>query len=406
MAKQVVITDKKKAGQFTRQTIIANMKEFVKFDSPKGAYAYFQQHYPHVSITYDNFFYHLNEAKKTAGVAPKPFNAKRDMSDKTTKHVESLMPEAEFEMLPPASVEDVEIKLYNPKNEKVKEEIFNPYRSGKFIDNIISKKIGSMPGTTVVVTGGPSVGKTTVCLDTLHNVTQTYLKTINKKDHAAAKQEFVYFSSEMKKIDIQAMAHDSPWINELLTILLNEYPKNQYKALIEKVLTHGYRYVVLDSFQNMVERLVAFCGMTTTGAATFLLNLLEKANTGDTTTGHCTCILLIQQVTKGGVFVGKNGLKHDTTAMLELRFDENNQSRYMEFTKNRRNGAINFKKLYYSLNEKGELVYDENRWNEDRERETIMQTEREQLHTNRENFASAFLSGNAPDNDNDDDDEV
>ena len=388
MAKQVIITDKKEAGKFTRQTIDANMTQFAKFDSPKGAYAYFQQHYPQVSITYDNFFYHLNAAKKAGGVVL----ATKVPAVKVQNNAVGTMPDADFEMLPPASVEDVEIKLYDPKKETVKEEIFKPYRSGKFIDNIISKKIGSMPGTTIVVTGGPSVGKTTVCLDTLHNVTQTYLQSIPKKEQAAAKQEFVYFSSEMKRIDIQAMTHDSPWMSELLTILMNEYPKNQYKALIEKVLTHGYRYVVLDSFQNMVERLVAFCGMTTTGAATFLLNLLEKANTGDTTTGHCTCILLIQQVTKGGVFMGKNGLKHDTTAMLSLYFDDNNQARYMEFSKNRRNGNVCFKKLYYELNENGEITYDENRWNDDRERENIMKVERDQLTTNRDAFQNMFLT--------------
>lgn len=397
MAKQVVtITDKKAAGQFTRQTIDANMKEFAKFDSPKGAYSYFTTHFPQVSITYDNFFYHLGAAKKAGGIAKVP-------AVKVANNAIASMPEADFEMLPPANIEDIVIKMYDPKKEKVKEEIFVPYVSGKFIDNIISKKVGSMPGTTTVVTGGPSVGKTTVTLDLLHNVTQTYLKTIPKKEQAAAHAEFVYFSSEMKRIDIQAMTHDSPWMSNLLTILMNEYPKNQYKALVEKVITHGYRFMVIDSFQNIVERLVAFCGMTTTAAATFLLNLLEKANTGDTETGHCTCIFLIQQVTKGGVFVGKNGLKHDTTAMLELKFDDNNQSRYMEFTKNRRNGSVNFKKLYYGLNPEGEITYEETRWNDDRERENIMQVEREQMVSNRDAFNNAFLNGGVVAGEEDDD---
>ena len=92
--------------------------------------------------------------------------------------------------------------------------------------------------------------------------------------------------------------------------------------------------------------------------------------------------------------------------MLELKFDDNNQARYMEFTKNRRNGSINFKKLFYALNEAGEITYDENRWNEDRERETIMQVEREQMVSNRDNFAAAFLNGGPGSEDNDEEDEA
>jgi len=56
---------------------------------------------------------------------------------------------------------------------------------------------------------------------------------------------------------------------------------------------------------------------------------------------------LIQQVTKSGVFVGGNKLKHLTDAMLEMR-RERNGGAYMEFTKNR-NGECGYK-MGFDLN--------------------------------------------------------
>lgn len=400
-----LITDKKEAGTFTRKVIAANMEKFSKFDSPKSAFEYFTQHYSQVNITYDNFWYHLKVAKKAAGITDAPVTNTSKAKTSKADSEDLSMPDVDIEMLPAASIADVEIKVYNPKKEKVNEEIFVPYPSGKFIDNIISKKIGCMPGTTVVMTGGPSVGKTTMALDTLHNAKSIFMEGMKKSEREAAENEFMYFSSEMKKIDIQAMQDEMKWMSEIRSVLMNEYPKNQYKAIVEKVICHGYRFLLIDSFQDIVERLQSFCSMTTSTAANFLLNCIEKANIGDTETGHCTAILLIQQVTKGGVFVGKNSLKHNTTAMLELKFD-NDLNRYCEFTKNRRNGKMVFKRLYYGLDENNEVTYDQKRFEEDRERENIIAKERNSMAENIENFNKTFLSGPRHEEDEDDLDEA
>jgi hypothetical protein len=68
-----------------------------------------------------------------------------------------------------------------------------------------------------------------------------------------------------------------------------------------------------------------------------------------------TSFLCIQQVTKEGVFLGSNKLKHNTTGMMELRFDKDG-TRYVMFTKNRR-GEVNIK-MQFDLSATGDVKYD------------------------------------------------
>jgi len=78
--------------------------------------------------------------------------------------------------------------------------------------------------------------------------------------------------------------------------------------------------------------------------------------------------------------VGSTYLKHATTAMLEIRFDLAG-NRYLEFSKNRRGGSGTGKRLYYSLDDNGDVVYDVERFTETEDmrqmesNETIRQSE-------------------------------
>ena len=394
---KTIITDKKEAGIFAKKVIEQNIDKFSQFESPKLAYNYFKASYPNVNRTYDNFWSDLKVVKNSLGVV------NTTKADKNMDNDVLDMPD--IEVIKQVSVNDLEIKLYNPGEEPVNEEIFVPYKSGKFIDNIMSESIGCMPGTTIVLTGDASVGKTTLALDTLRNIKNEFIATLKKKiDISTAEKEFVYFSSEMKRIDIQYEEGKKEWMKDFSSILMNEYPKEQYKALVEKVLLHGYRVVVFDSFQDTVSRLNSFCGMSLKEASQFILKCIEKANMGETTTGHNTCVLLIQQVTKSGVFVGAHNLKHDTTAMLEFKFNKEDNTRYCTFTKNRRNGDILFKKLFYGLNEKKEVTYNTERWNEDRERENMITRERGNMEEAHGQFNDIFLNKTEYDNADDADD--
>ena len=89
-----------------------------------------------------------------------------------------------------------------------------------------------------------------------------------------------------------------------------------------------------------------------------------KQNLGNNDKEKHTTFLAIQQVTKEGVFIGSNKLKHNTTGMMELRYEgDDDEESYIEFTKNRR-GKIN-KKLYFSLDSKVDVQYDMDRFNKE-----------------------------------------
>lgn len=376
MSNKISIPNKRDAGIFCRNVIEKNSEKFSSFGRIKDAWIYFHQNYPNVNLTYDNFWSHHRKVI---------VNSTEEKSESLTESDDLLMPDFQLPIK-----EEVKITIYNPAIERINEEIFIPYPSGKFVDYVISEDVGSMPGTTVVVAGDPSVGKTTMSLDLMYSAKELFISKIkDKKAKEIAEEEFIYFSSEMKRTDLQREERKKPWMRSIRSILLNEYKKEEYKALITKVFTYGYRMLVVDSFANICERLVSFAGMNNSEAASFLLHLCEIANTGNTETGHATCIYMIQQVTKGGVFVGKNGLKHDTTAMWELKFD--GQERYAVFTKNRMNGDSNFKPIYFSLNPEREVVWNQERWEEDRLKEEMMKKNVADMEASTKNFNDIFL---------------
>ena len=84
-----------------------------------------------------------------------------------------------------------------------------------------------------------------------------------------------------------------------------------------------------------------------------LLQLCEEHNLGSNDNKLNTAFLIIQQVTKGGDFVGSNKLKHMTTGMLHMRLTD--EGRYLHFSKNRRGGNGN--KLFFSLQGQGKVEY-------------------------------------------------
>jgi predicted ATP-dependent serine protease len=103
-------------------------------------------------------------------------------------------------------------------------------------------------------------------------------------------------------------------------------------------------------------------------------------------------VLAIQHMTKGGQYVGSTYLKHATTAMLELRFDSSGL-RYVEFTKNRRGGSGTGKRLYYKLDEEGQVVYDVARFNETEELRSIENVETLRQQDLSLRFEQVFLGG-------------
>lgn len=249
--------------------------------------------------------------------------------------------------------EDVEIKVFTPGQVQVNPEMFQYYLTNSEIDEIFSDDGGAMSATSIMLTGGPGVGKSTVAFWMASRLKEYY-----------PDRKIAIVSSEMEEEDLIYETRRKPWMNSLDFILTSMYT-DKLKAALQKIFLTGYHIVILDSFADVCEKLRDFCGMPMSQAENFLLDLMKKAKGGHNSEVEAekvfTFTLAIQQVTKGGTFSGSNKLKHNTTGMLELR-KESSGDRYGLFTKNRRCGQHVGKKLYYFLGANNNVSFDSERW--------------------------------------------
>lgn len=370
-------TSKTQISKEVNAVLEKESNKFAGFGRAKDAYNYFSDHYPKLAklVTYDNFHYYWTKkfpsaklaAKKAAFDVPKAFKPKTE----APVDIDALKEE-----------EHVEIKIFNAEVDEAQDEIFVPFKVGKGLDVIISREGGVMPGTTNVIFADGGVGKSTIAFDTLYSIQANYPKA-----------ECMALSSEMSRVDLHAeIKQGKDWMKKVKQVLLDDYKPEQYKSVLRSVLLHGYDFLVIDSFQSILEKLQDKCYMNRNESKNFMLDLIKQSNEGKTKTGKYTAIFLIQQVNKDGNFVGANSLKHDTTGMMYAKFDEHGD-RYLVYIKNRRNGDAVHKRLYFSLDKKSEVVYDINRYNEDREREAVARKTKEELDASKDHFNAIFMKG-------------
>jgi hypothetical protein len=92
--------------------------------------------------------------------------------------------------------------------------------------------------------------------------------------------------------------------------------------------------VLIDSWAEVADTIREFKGWDRRKSEHYMLGLLDRQNKAQNDTSKHTCFLIIQQVTKGGDFVGSNRLKHMTTGMMYMRLKGDDRTMY--FVKNRR----------------------------------------------------------------------
>lgn len=276
------------------------------------------------------------------------------------------------------SVEDIDVTPI--KVEDMEFPSFGLFKTGKIIDTLFSDHEvggGIYGGTVNIVIGESGVGKSTVMLDTLAEI-------VDQNPEA----RILYISSEMTRNDIMFYYKKTPAIGKVPTLLLMDYVKNgQLAPVLEKSFNGSYDIILLDSYQDVLVKLKEVHNWKSTKAESWLTNMMIDA----AEKSGCA-VLAIQHMTKGGQYVGSTYLKHATTAMLEIRFDLTGQ-RYVEFSKNRRGGSGTGKRLYYSLNEEGKVVYDERRWKETEEMRDFENKETIRQHDLTSEFEKLFLGG-------------
>lgn len=223
--------------------------------------------------------------------------------------------------------------------------MLNQFKTGQVIDNLFSYEGGIPVGTNIMCTGDPGVGKTTLLLHTLSclQMTNPDLKCL-------------FISAEMSKIQMFKYTKRFPVFGNVETIFTSDYLDYNLKDVMEQLLHKGYDYILMDSIVEVLEAVKEDAGMSQGQAEKWLIDLTVNHNEGKNLRQAYTTFLLIQQVTKAGVFVGSNKMKHITDAHLEMKRESEREGggTYLMFTKNR-NGQSGIKFSYQLAN--NEIYY-------------------------------------------------
>jgi DNA repair protein RadA/Sms len=211
-------------------------------------------------------------------------------------------------------------------------------QSGTVLDSLISHEKGIPAATNIMVIGDPGVGKTTLLLDLLASTQQQ-----NKGKRC------LFISGEMGKKQMFKYTQRFPQFGIIDTMFVSDYTNHNTKDVMEQLLTIGYDIVLIDSIAEVIEGVRDDNGWDRKTAESWLVDICVQNNKGWNTNNCYTTFLLIQQVTKSGVFVGSNQLKHLVDASAEIRreSDRSGGGSYIMFNKNR-NGMVD-KKLYFQL---------------------------------------------------------
>jgi len=266
---------------------------------------------------------------------------------------------------------DKPIELVRMKDQHFADDLFIPMKTGKAVDFVFTDEGGIPKACNFMLIGDPGVGKSTVSLDVI-------------SDLALAGYKVLFICAEMTRIDLYGYVKRYPKFGEIDILFTGEYCDSNPRSVIENALKPGYDIVLIDSFAEVQEDIKEALKVSSSSSEKWLIDLMISNNLGENDANKNTTFIAIQQVTKGGVFVGSNKLKHNTTGMLELRFEPDSGTQYLVFSKNRR-GSVG-KRMFYSLSSTGDVQYDQRRFNNDENAREALSNERTLI----ESEASAF----------------
>tara|TARA_R110000803_G_scaffold15396_7_gene42658 strand:+ start:734 stop:1774 length:1041 start_codon:yes stop_codon:yes gene_type:complete len=263
------------------------------------------------------------------------------------------------------------IKLTRLEDLNINPDLFIPLPAGTVFDNLFSNDGGILPATNIFAVGAPGIGKTTVLLDHL-----AHLHNKGKK--------VLFISAEMNEMDLSRYLKRFPHWAQLPILFLNNYTENS-NLVIEQVLSEGWDVVLTDSFTETNDHVKEHTGWTRGRTENWFISLMDSHNKAQS--GKHTSFITILQISKGGVFVGGNRLKHMATAMMHLDWDGGeNGRRYIQFSKNRV-GAVN-KKLFFNFNDG--VTFNEERYKHDLLNDEMLEDERAQLDNEGDSFDRLF----------------
>ena len=258
-------------------------------------------------------------------------------------------------------------RLTKISNVKFAKGLFDAHKTNTPLDGLFSIDGGVPKATNWMVVGDPGVGKSTVTLDIIANAERTGSKVL-------------FISAEMSPVDLKLYVDRYPKFGDLDIFFPQEIADDESpKAILEEVLNDGYDIVLIDSFIELQATIQEADKMTRNRAEKWLLDLMYQQNLGQNKGKKYTSFLNIQQVNKGGTFVGSNKLKHMTTGMMEIRFVDtvSQDERYVVFSKNRR-GHVG-KQMFFNLAATGDVTYDTERFKKSESLKQLKKKEKEMV---------------------------
>lgn len=240
-------------------------------------------------------------------------------------------PKTKVDILPKLDFSN--ITLIRGSELNFKSSLFDPFKTNREIDLILSTEGGLMPGTNMAIAGGPGSGKTTLVLDVLSSLTQKGYKCL-------------YVSAEMDEIAHFKYCKRIPKFSCIQTLFLKNYAFD-VKDVLEYVFNLGYDVIAIDSIAEVIDMFKDKYKTTESTAESWFLSLQDKMKKGYNSKGYNTSFINIQQFTKAGEMAGSNRLKHMVDAYALIDRSKDGLERSIHFTKNR--DCDKDYKIYFSI---------------------------------------------------------
>lgn len=225
------------------------------------------------------------------------------------------------------------VKLLRGNDLQFNESLFVPLKTNTEVDTILSTEGGLMPGTSMMIAGGPGSGKSTVVMDMLSRFTKQGLKCL-------------LVQGEMDQIGHYKYCRRMPAVGCVQTLFLKDHI-NSIKETVEYVFDLGYDVIAVDSIAEILDMYKEQNGGSIKQAESWFLNLQDDVKKGKNAIGYYTSFINIQQVTKSDEFAGSNRLKHIMEAFCKVERSRDGLERTMHFEKNR--DCDKDYKIYFSI---------------------------------------------------------
>ena len=260
--------------------------------------------------------------KKVMNITKKPIQVKRGRPAKQ-KVVTAFDPAA--------------VKLFRGNDLSFNESLFIPLKTNTEVDTILSTEGGLMPGTSMMIAGGPGSGKSTLVMDMLSKFTMQGLKCL-------------LVQGEMDQIGHYKYCRRMPSFGCVQTLFLKDHMDN-IKETVEHVFSLGYDVIAVDSVAEILDMYKDQNGGTSKQAESWFLKLQDEVKKGKNQNKYYTSFINIQQMTKSDEFAGSNRLKHMMEAFCKIERSRDGLERSMHFEKNR--DCDKDFKVYFSIYQDG-----------------------------------------------------